>query len=118
MKTGEAQDVFSLGRIAAGDAEAFEEMFDRRAPAVLGFLVSALGERVMAEKVLEDVFRDVWTLAGRYRAGEESPLRWMLSLARSRAAASRRRCQEDGNRQPAPVRTAPDRQACAATSSV
>ncbi len=116
MKTGEAQDVFSLGRIAAGDAEAFEEMFDRRAPAVLGFLVGALGERVMAEKVLEDVFRDVWTLAGRYRAGEESPLRWMLSLARSRAAASLRR-QEDGNRQPAPVRTAPDRQACAATSS-
>lgn len=100
MKTGEARDVFVLGRIACGDAEAFRDLFDRQAPAVLGFLVSVLGDRGVAERVLEEVFRDVWALAGRFPAGEESPQRWLLGLARSQAVASLR-SRLDGRAPPA-----------------
>ncbi len=80
-----AEDIHCMGRVAAGDREAFARIFDRHSPAVLGLLVRILGSRSEAEEVLQDVFLQVWRQAGRYEPGRSTPRGWMLVLARSRA---------------------------------
>ncbi|HEV7517617.1 MAG TPA: sigma-70 family RNA polymerase sigma factor [Thermoanaerobaculia bacterium] len=83
-----AEDLHLMGRIAAGDRDAFARMFDRHSPAVLGLLVRILGSRSEAEEVLQEVFLQVWRQAGRYEPGRATPRGWMLVLARSRALDS------------------------------
>jgi len=79
------EDSFLLGRVAAGDRDAFARLFDRCSPAVLGFLVRLLGRRSEAEEVLQEVFLQVWRQADRYEPGRSTPRGWILVLARSRA---------------------------------
>jgi len=74
-----------MGRIAAGDREAFARLFDHHSPLVLGFLVRILGSRSEAEEVLQEVFLQVWRQASRYEPGRSTPRGWILVLARSRA---------------------------------
>jgi RNA polymerase sigma-70 factor (ECF subfamily) len=79
------RDIHLMGRIAAGDRDAFAELFDRLAPTVLGVLGRALGGRAEAEEVLQEVFLQVWRDAGRYLPERATPRGWVLMLARSRA---------------------------------
>jgi RNA polymerase sigma-70 factor (ECF subfamily) len=74
-----------MGRVAAGDQQAFAELFDRSAPMVLGFLVRHLRARAAAEEVLQEVFLQIWEHADAYRPGGLSPFSWMIMLARHRA---------------------------------
>jgi RNA polymerase sigma-70 factor (ECF subfamily) len=83
-----AEDIHLMGRIAAGDREAFAWMFDRHSAVVLGLLVRILGSRSEAEEVLQEVFLQVWRQAGRYEPGRATPRGWILVLARSRALDS------------------------------
>jgi RNA polymerase sigma-70 factor (ECF subfamily) len=80
-----ADDVQLIGRVAARDADAFALLFDRHAPAALGLLVRVLGDRGLAEEVLQDAFLQVWRQADRYRPGLATPRGWIFLLARSRA---------------------------------
>jgi len=74
-----------MGRIAAGDRDAFARLFDRHSPIALGLLVRILGRHSEAEEVLQEVFLQVWRQASRYEPGRGSPRGWILVLARSRA---------------------------------
>jgi RNA polymerase sigma-70 factor (ECF subfamily) len=74
-----------MGRIAAGDREAFAELFDRHSPVVLGVLMRLLGNRAEAEEVVQEVFLQAWHQADRYLAERASPRGWLLMLGRSRA---------------------------------
>ncbi len=80
-----AEDIHLMGRIAAGDREAFARLFDRHSPVVLGLLLRVLGSRSEAEEVLQEVFLQIWRQAERYEPGRSTPRGWMLVLARSRA---------------------------------
>ena len=79
------REVHLLGRVAAGDGEAFAELFDRQSPLVLGALIRVLRSRAEAEEVLQEVFLQVWRDARRYVPERASPRGWLLMLARSRA---------------------------------
>src|SRR4051812_41354612 len=79
------KDLFLLGRVARGDGQALGELFDERAPAILGVLSKVL-TREEAEEVLQEVFTVVWKEAPNFRPNGTSPFGWMLLLARSRAA--------------------------------
>jgi len=79
------EDNFLMGRIAAGDRDAFARLFDRHSPVVLGLLIRILGRRSEAEETLQEVFLQVWRQAGRYEPGRSTPRGWILVLARSRA---------------------------------
>lgn len=74
-----------MGRIAAGDGEAFARIFELHSPVMLGLLFRILGGRAEAEEVLQEVFLQVWTQADRYDATRSTPRGWLLMLARSRA---------------------------------
>jgi RNA polymerase sigma-70 factor (ECF subfamily) len=117
MEPNPHEDSYLMGRVAAGDRDAFARLFDRHSPVVLGFLVRLLGRRSEAEEVLQEVFLQVWRQAERYEPGRSSPRGWILVLARSRAldqlrsreARQRRETElsaESGNREEHPVGTA------------
>lgn len=91
MEAIELEDSFLVGRISAGDAEAFARFFDRHAAAVLGLVVRILGSRGEAEEVVQEVFLQVWRQSERYEAGRSTPRGWLLMVARSRALDRLRR---------------------------
>ena len=78
------RDLFLLGRIARGDGKALADLFEDRAPAILGILARVLG-REEAEDVLQEVFAQVWKEASGFHPNGTSPFGWMLLLARARA---------------------------------
>lgn len=80
-----------MRRVAAGDGGAFAHVFEHHSPPALGLLVRILGRRSEAEEVLQEVFLQVWTQAGRYDAERASLKGWILMLARSRALDRLRR---------------------------
>jgi RNA polymerase sigma-70 factor, ECF subfamily len=80
-----SKDLFLLGQIARREEAAFCELFDQRAPAILGVL-SRLLDKAQAEEVLIEVFAEVWEEAPRFHPNGTSPFSWMLQLARDRAA--------------------------------
>lgn len=85
MADDPAIDQRLMGRVAAGDRDAFAALFDRHSPTVLGVLVRLLRDRDEAEEVLQEAFLQLWQEAARYRSDGASPRGWVLMLARSRA---------------------------------
>jgi RNA polymerase sigma-70 factor (ECF subfamily) len=88
MKVAVETDVYDtklMQQVAAGDGEAFRELFDRRGPLTLGVLIRIVRNRESAEEILQEVFLQVWRLAGSYRPEKAPPFAWILMLARSRA---------------------------------
>jgi RNA polymerase sigma-70 factor (ECF subfamily) len=81
----ERTDQELIRSIAAGDAAAFAEFFDRHAPRVLNLLLKLTGDRDDAEDVLQDTFWRVWTDAHRFDNDRAPPLAWLFLIARSRA---------------------------------
>lgn len=84
-------EVSLVSRIADGDGGALAAAFDLYSPAVLGLLCRILKGRTEAEEVLQEVFLQVWTQAGRFDPQRSSPRGWILMLARSRALDRLRR---------------------------
>jgi RNA polymerase sigma-70 factor (ECF subfamily) len=80
-----AEDLHLLGRVGAGDRDAFARLFDRHAGVALGLLTRMLGERASAEEVLQETFLQVWQQAARYEPRLARPRAWILMIARSRA---------------------------------
>jgi RNA polymerase sigma-70 factor (ECF subfamily) len=78
-------ETFLLHRIASGDQEAFEELFSRLAPFLLGYLIQILHQRSLAEEVLQDVFLKVWKQASLFSPDRGSARAWLFMIARSRA---------------------------------
>lgn len=88
-------DYVLVRAIAQGDGQALDKLYARHGPGLLAYLTSRLGERQLAEEVLQDVMLAVWKGAGRFR-GESKVRTWLISIARYRAinAQRRRRLQQ------------------------
>jgi RNA polymerase sigma-70 factor (ECF subfamily) len=99
MEAGGLEDSFLVGRISAGDQQAFARFFDLHSPAVLGLLFRILGGQGEAEEVLQEVFLQVWQQAHRYEPGRSTPRGWLLMLARSRALDRLRRREARSRRE-------------------
>lgn len=74
-----------MARIAARDTAAFERLYDRHAPIVLGIAVKIVQDRAVGEEVLQETFWRVWSQAGTFDP-QKGPLRaWLFSIARRQA---------------------------------
>ena len=70
-----------IARIAAGDREAFGELYRLCRPDIYRYAAHMSGSTAMAEDVVQDVFMTVIRDAGRYRPGSSGVLPWLLGIA-------------------------------------
>jgi RNA polymerase sigma-70 factor (ECF subfamily) len=84
-----------VGRIAAGDEQAFAMAYDQYADLLFGSVVRFSGDREVAAEVVQDTFLALWHKARQFDARSGSLRGWLLGIARNRAidrhrAAARR----------------------------
>jgi RNA polymerase sigma-70 factor, ECF subfamily len=93
MSTGRApDDAVLLRRLAHGEAEALESLYQRHAAALFGYLLAIGRERTMAEEVLQDTFLAAWHAADGFQGGA-SVRTWLFAIARRQARDRGRRRQ-------------------------
>lgn len=74
-----------MERVAAGDEAALATLYDRYARVVFAFGLRIVGDRGLAEEVLQEVFFRAWRRADAYQAGRGEPITWLLSLTHNLA---------------------------------
>lgn len=82
-------DLDLLRGVAGGDEGALRAMYVRHGPRILSYLIGRLGDRHVAEEVLQDVMMAVWNGAASFR-GESKVQTWLLAIARHLAINSQR----------------------------
>jgi RNA polymerase sigma-70 factor (ECF subfamily) len=82
--TQTATDESVVAAVAAGDQDAFRELWRRFAPTVHGFAVRRLGDRAAAEDLVQDVFITAWRSAPSYDPDRAPVGAWLMTIARNR----------------------------------
>jgi RNA polymerase sigma-70 factor (ECF subfamily) len=85
------QDEALIARLAAGDTAALSLLYDRYAGAVFSLVARIVGDRQVAEDLLQEVFVRVWQRAGTYQEARGKPLTWVLGIAHNLAIDEVRR---------------------------
>jgi RNA polymerase sigma factor (sigma-70 family) len=83
-------DITLIQAMTTGDAQALDRLYAHYGPAVFGYLAAWLGNRQLAEEILQDVMLAAWKSAPGFR-GESKVLTWLLTIARNRAINAQRR---------------------------
>jgi RNA polymerase sigma-70 factor (ECF subfamily) len=89
MAPSDATLVERLPRDDSGDE--LRELYRRYAGELFGFACNALGDRDLAEEVVQDVFARAWRHAEAYDPRRASVRTWLYSIARNRVVDARRR---------------------------
>lgn len=90
----EATDADLVSRVAAGDRAALAALYERHGQAVLAQIVLAVGERALAEEVLQDTMLALWRGAASFR-GDSKVRSWLIAIARRQARDRMRRRRVD-----------------------
>lgn len=72
-----------MQRIAARDAAALAELYDRHSRLLFGLILRIVRDRSEAEEILQDVFVRVWRRAEIYDGQMGAPLPWIVRVARN-----------------------------------
>src|SRR3954471_20847194 len=73
-----------LERVARGDTQSFEDLYDRYSPMLYAVLLRILGRPEDAQEVLQETFVKVWTNATLFDKARGSEAAWLIAIARSR----------------------------------
>jgi RNA polymerase sigma-70 factor (ECF subfamily) len=76
-------DTGLLRRIGQGDADAMASFYREHGRIVFAQVLLVVGDRVMAEEILQDTMLAVWRGAGSFR-GDSSVRSWVIAVARRR----------------------------------
>jgi RNA polymerase sigma-70 factor (ECF subfamily) len=97
-----APDQDAVQRMARGDADALATVYDRHIRAVFSLALRIVSDEGEAQDVVQEVFAQAWTQAGRYDAARGSVSTWLLTMTRSRAIyrLRSRRAKADSTRLP------------------
>lgn len=74
-----------LTRVARGDRQAFEQLYDRSISLLFTLAVKILDDRDEAAELLQEVYLDIWRKSLRFDAGRGVPMAWLVTVTRSRA---------------------------------
>src|ERR1041385_4951061 len=78
---------------AAGDRDAFAELYRRLQRPLFGYLMKLVRDREMVEDVLNETLMEVWRQGGRFE-GRSSVNTWVFSIAHHRAVSRLRKKRE------------------------
>ena len=92
-KSDGSAEVALLQRVAAGDRNAFSELYRRLQRPLFGYLMKLVREREMVEDVLNETMMEVWRQAARFE-GRSSVNTWVFSIAHHRAVSRLRKKRE------------------------
>lgn len=81
----EMDDVAVIGEAARGQVQALATLYDRYAGLLLSMANRMLGDKTMAEDLVQDVFMEVWRRAHAFDSSRGSVRTWLLVRLRSRA---------------------------------
>jgi RNA polymerase sigma-70 factor (ECF subfamily) len=87
MTTGQAgsSDALLVASLTRGDAAALAELYDRHGDAIYRSAFRRLGDRQLAEEVVQDTYLALWNRAELYDPSAGSLLAWLSTIARNRA---------------------------------
>jgi RNA polymerase sigma-70 factor (ECF subfamily) len=74
-----------LARIAAGDRDAFELLYEQSSALLFPLVQRILGNEGDAADLLQEVYLEAWRKASNYEAARGTPMAWLTTMARSRA---------------------------------
>ncbi|MEX0952637.1 MAG: sigma-70 family RNA polymerase sigma factor [Nitriliruptoraceae bacterium] len=100
-----ADPALLVERAANGDEGALGALYDLFAPSLYGFALRRLGDRDLAEQLVQDVMTSVWRQSGRYDPQRAGVRTWVFQIARSRVVDLHR---GRARRPPGPLATEPD----------
>jgi RNA polymerase sigma-70 factor (ECF subfamily) len=83
------EDLMQL--VHAGEARAFEVIFDRHGDAAFSLAYRMCGRRAMAEDVVQEAFLSLWRSGARYDHARGSVRSWVLGVVHNRAIDAFRR---------------------------
>ena len=83
-----------LTRVAEGDRDAFGDLYQRYARAMLGLALRRLGDRGRAEDAVQEAFTSIWRGARSYRRERGPAAPWLYAVARH-AIADRGRARNE-----------------------
>ncbi len=84
-------DRAALDRLAGGDHEAIEILYERYKTMAYALALRITGDSASAEDVVQDAFVGAWRNAARYEQGRGSVKTWLLSIVHHRAIDATRR---------------------------
>jgi RNA polymerase sigma-70 factor (ECF subfamily) len=91
MYSGQLSDEVLAARIVQGGQSAFETLYDRHASMVLGVIFRIIGERKVAEEVLQEIFWRIWQGAVMYQPQQGPFAGWLFRIARDLAIDTKHR---------------------------
>lgn len=74
-----------LAQTGLGDRRAFAELYDASKSKLFAVALRIVGERQVAEEVLQDSFVKIWHHAANYAAAKSAPMTWMTAIVRNRS---------------------------------
>ena len=80
-----------LGRLADGELDALEELYDRYKTMAYSIAYRITNDTTLAEDVVQDAFLGAWRNAARYVEGRGSVKTWLLAIVHHRAIDAIRR---------------------------
>ena len=80
-----------LAQCSLGDRRAFETLYRSAAPRLHGVALHFMGNKALAEDVLQESFVRIWNNASRYQPQVSTPMSWMINITRHQAIDQRRK---------------------------
>ncbi len=86
-----------LAAVTKGDGAAFERLYAATCAKVYGVVFRILRRPELAADVMEDAYLQIWQSAGEFDPTKQTPLAWMVAIARGRAIDLVRQPRADAN---------------------
>nr|WP_268798352.1 sigma-70 family RNA polymerase sigma factor [Pseudomonas sp. BSw22131] len=83
-----------LAQCSLGNRRAFETLYRNVSGQLFAVALRCMGQRDLAEDVLQEAFVRIWNSASQYDANLSAPMTWMISITRNKAIDQLRKHRE------------------------